>query len=43
MNTASVAGLFPGFGPSYDASKHAVVALTEDLFNTVKVAACPSG
>jgi NAD(P)-dependent dehydrogenase (short-subunit alcohol dehydrogenase family) len=43
VNTASVAGLFPGFGPSYDASKHAVVALTEDLFNTVKVAGLPIG
>jgi NAD(P)-dependent dehydrogenase (short-subunit alcohol dehydrogenase family) len=43
VNTASVAGLMPGFGPSYDASKHAVVALTEDLFNTVKVAGLPIG
>jgi len=43
VNTASVAGLFPGFGPSYDASKHAVVALTEDLFNTVQVAGLPIG
>jgi NAD(P)-dependent dehydrogenase (short-subunit alcohol dehydrogenase family) len=43
VNTASVAGLFPGFGPSYDASKHAVVALTEDLFNTVKMAGLPVG
>jgi NAD(P)-dependent dehydrogenase (short-subunit alcohol dehydrogenase family) len=43
VNTASVAGLFPGFGPSYDASKHAVVALTEDLFNMVKVAGLPIG
>ncbi len=32
VNTASIAGLMPGFGASYDASKHAVVALTEDLF-----------
>ncbi len=43
VNTASVAGLFPGFGPSYDASKHAVVALTEDLFNTVRMAGLPIG
>jgi NAD(P)-dependent dehydrogenase (short-subunit alcohol dehydrogenase family) len=43
VNTASVAGLFPGFGPSYDASKHAVVALTEDLYNTVKMAGLPIG
>ena len=32
MNTASIAGLYPGFGASYDASKHAVVAITEDLY-----------
>jgi len=43
VNTASVAGLFPGFGPSYDASKHAVVALTEDLYNTLKMAELPIG
>jgi NAD(P)-dependent dehydrogenase (short-subunit alcohol dehydrogenase family) len=43
VNTASVAGLTPGFGPSYDASKHAVVALTEDLYNTVKMAGLPIG
>jgi NAD(P)-dependent dehydrogenase (short-subunit alcohol dehydrogenase family) len=43
VNTASVAGLFPGFGPSYDASKHAVVALTEDLYNTVKMVGLPIG
>src|ERR1700681_2184248 len=28
VNTASIAGLLPGFGAAYDASKHAVVALT---------------
>lgn len=43
VNTASIAGLFPGFGPSYDASKHAVVALTEDLYNTVQMAGLPIG
>jgi NAD(P)-dependent dehydrogenase (short-subunit alcohol dehydrogenase family) len=32
VNTASIAGLMPGFGASYDASKHAVVALSEDLY-----------
>jgi NAD(P)-dependent dehydrogenase (short-subunit alcohol dehydrogenase family) len=32
VNTASVAGLFPGAGAAYDASKHAVVALTESLY-----------
>ena len=34
VNTASIAGLMPGFAPSYDASKHAVVAITEDLYTT---------
>jgi NAD(P)-dependent dehydrogenase (short-subunit alcohol dehydrogenase family) len=43
VNTASIAGLFPGFGPNYDASKHAVVAMTEQLYNTVKVAGLPIG
>ncbi len=32
VNTASIAGLLPGFSASYDASKHAVVALSEDLY-----------
>ena len=32
VNTASIAGLLPGFSASYDASKHAVVAITEDLY-----------
>lgn len=43
VNTASIAGLMTGFAPSYDASKHAAVAVTEDLFNTVKVAGLPIG
>jgi NAD(P)-dependent dehydrogenase (short-subunit alcohol dehydrogenase family) len=43
VNTASIAGLFPGFAPSYDASKHAVVAVSEQLYNTVKAAALPIG
>jgi NAD(P)-dependent dehydrogenase (short-subunit alcohol dehydrogenase family) len=43
VNTASIAGLYPGFGPSYDASKHAVVALTENLYNTVNAAGLPVG
>ncbi|HKA03557.1 MAG TPA: SDR family NAD(P)-dependent oxidoreductase [Acidimicrobiales bacterium] len=43
VNTASVAGLFPGFAPSYDASKHAVVAITEDLFNDLRTAGLPIG
>jgi NAD(P)-dependent dehydrogenase (short-subunit alcohol dehydrogenase family) len=36
VNTASIAGLYPGFGASYDASKHAVVALTEDLYREMQ-------
>lgn len=43
VNTASIAGLFPGFSPAYDASKHAVVALTEGLHNTLTTAGLPIG
>jgi NAD(P)-dependent dehydrogenase (short-subunit alcohol dehydrogenase family) len=43
VNTASIAGLLPGFGPSYDATKHAVVAISEDLYRAMKVAAVPVG
>src|SRR3954454_25338544 len=43
VNTASIAGLYPGFGPSYDASKHAVVALTEDLYRTLTSMGLPVG
>ena len=43
VNTASIAGLAPGFGPSYDASKHAVVALTEDLYLTLTSMGLPIG
>jgi NAD(P)-dependent dehydrogenase (short-subunit alcohol dehydrogenase family) len=43
VNTASIAGLMTGFTPPYDASKHAVVALSEDLFNTVRVVGLPVG
>jgi NAD(P)-dependent dehydrogenase (short-subunit alcohol dehydrogenase family) len=38
VNTASVAGLVPGLHPSYDASKHAVVAISEDLYSAMNVA-----
>jgi NAD(P)-dependent dehydrogenase (short-subunit alcohol dehydrogenase family) len=38
VNTASVAGLMPGLHPSYDASKHAVVAISEDLYAAMQVA-----
>ena len=37
-NTASIAGLMPGFSAAYDASKHAVVAVTEDLYNDMQAA-----
>ena len=43
VNTASIAGLFPGFSPPYDASKHAVVAITEGLHNTLRTAGLPIG
>jgi NAD(P)-dependent dehydrogenase (short-subunit alcohol dehydrogenase family) len=43
VNTASIAGLYPGFGASYDASKHAVVALTEDLYRDLQTSGQPVG
>jgi NAD(P)-dependent dehydrogenase (short-subunit alcohol dehydrogenase family) len=43
VNTASVAGLYPGFGPIYDASKHAVVALSDDLYVDMRTAGLPVG
>ena len=43
MNTASIAGLFPGFSPAYDATKHAVVALTEGLYLNLRAAELPIG
>jgi len=43
VNTASMAGLLPGFGPSYDASKHAVVAISEDLYRMVQQLGLPIG
>jgi NAD(P)-dependent dehydrogenase (short-subunit alcohol dehydrogenase family) len=43
VNTASMAGLLPGFGPSYDASKHAVVAITDDLYGMLQQAGLPVG
>jgi NAD(P)-dependent dehydrogenase (short-subunit alcohol dehydrogenase family) len=43
VNTASVAGLIPGFGPSYDATKHAVVAVSEDLYSMTKTAGLAIG
>ena len=43
VNTASIAGLYPGFAPSYDASKHAVVAISEGLYRNMKLAGLPIG
>ena len=37
VNNASIAGLMPSAAPAYDASKHAVVAISEDLFTMTKV------
>jgi NAD(P)-dependent dehydrogenase (short-subunit alcohol dehydrogenase family) len=38
VNTASAAGLIPATGPAYDATKHAVVAVSEDLYRAMKTA-----
>lgn len=43
VNTASVAGLLPGFGPAYDASKHVVVAISESLSYTAQMIGLPIG
>ena len=43
VNTASMAGLYPGFAPAYDASKHAVVAMTESLFHNMQLTQLPVG
>ena len=43
VNTASIAGLLPGLTPAYDATKHAVVALTEDLYTTLAMTGLPIG
>ena len=43
VNTASIAGLLPGFGAVYDASKHAVVAMSEDLYTNMQGAELPIG
>jgi len=43
VNTASTAGLNPGSGPVYAATKHAVVALSEELFKTTKIVDLPVG
>jgi NAD(P)-dependent dehydrogenase (short-subunit alcohol dehydrogenase family) len=43
VNTASMAGLYPGFAPPYDASKHAVVAISESLYNSMQAGMMPIG
>jgi NAD(P)-dependent dehydrogenase (short-subunit alcohol dehydrogenase family) len=43
VNTASIAGLYPGFSPAYDASKHAVVAISEGLYNMAAMIGLPIG
>ena len=43
VNTASIAGLIPRVGPIYDAAKHAVVAISEDLYRAMNVAMLPIG
>ena len=43
VNTASIAGLYPGFSPAYDSSKHAAVAATEGLYNAMQMAGLPVG
>ena len=43
VNTASAAGLIPATRPAYDATKHAVVAISEDLYRAMKVAGLPIG
>ncbi len=43
VNTASIAGIYPGFAAPYDASKHAVVAITEGLYNSMQAAGLPVG
>jgi NAD(P)-dependent dehydrogenase (short-subunit alcohol dehydrogenase family) len=43
VNTASIAGLYPGLAPSYDASKHAVVAISDDLYKSMALAGLPIG
>ena len=36
VNTSSMAGLIPGASAPYDATKHAVVAISEDLYRAVR-------
>ena len=43
VNTASVAGLVPGMGAAYSASKHGVVALSEELYHGLNMMGLPVG
>ncbi len=44
VNTASIAGVFPGMTAApYDASKHAVVGLSEDLYLSLRAGELPVG
>ncbi|MGB0114403.1 MAG: SDR family NAD(P)-dependent oxidoreductase [Ilumatobacteraceae bacterium] len=43
VNTASILGILPAFGGPYDASKHAVVAVTEGLYHSMNSAGLPVG
>ncbi|MFV1989568.1 MAG: SDR family NAD(P)-dependent oxidoreductase [Acidimicrobiales bacterium] len=43
VNTASVAGLTPGMGGPYTASKHGVVAVSEELYHGLNLAGIPIG
>ena len=43
VNTASIAGLIPGLDAMYDATKHALVALTENLYQATQDAGLPIG
>ena len=43
VNTASLAGLYPGFDPIYDSTKHAVVAVSESLYKSMTMAELPVG
>jgi NAD(P)-dependent dehydrogenase (short-subunit alcohol dehydrogenase family) len=43
VNTASIAGLLPSFTAPYDASKHAVVAVSEELYTSMTTAGLPVG
>ncbi len=43
VNTSSMAGLYAGLSPVYDATKHGVVALTESLYHAMQLASVDVG